>query len=74
MCVCVLVSRAELFVGYSPPDSSVHRILQARILDGGAIPFSRVSSQLRDGTQVSCIVGRSFTIWATREALISYCA
>ena len=30
-----------------------------------AIPFSRRSSRLRDGTQVSCIAGRFFTIWAT---------
>ena len=35
--------------------SSVHRILQARILDWVAIPLSRGSSQPRDGTQVSCI-------------------
>ena len=33
------------------------------------MPFSRGSSQPRDGTWVSCIVGRCFTIWATREAL-----
>ena len=52
----------------SPPGSSVHGILQARILEWVAIPFSRGSSQPRDGTQVSCIAGRFFTIWATREA------
>ena len=51
----------------SLPDSSVHGILQARILDCVAIPFSRGSSWPRDQTQVSCIVGRFFTIWATRE-------
>ena len=50
----------------SLPDSSVHGILQARIL---AFPFSRGSSQLRDRTQGSHIAGRFFTIWATREAL-----
>ena len=33
-----------------------------------AISFSRESSQPRDQTQVSCIAGRFFTIWATREA------
>ena len=48
--------------------SSVHEILQARILEWIAIPFSRGSSQPRDGTQVSCIAGRFFTSWATREA------
>ena len=38
---------------YSPPGSSVHGIFQARILGWVAIPFSRVSSRLRDRTQVS---------------------
>ena len=47
----------------SPPGSSVHVILQARILESVAIPFSRGSSQLRDQTQVSRTVGRFFTIW-----------
>ena len=51
----------------SPPGSSVHGILQARILEWVAIPFSRGSSQTRDQTQVCCIAGRFFTIWATRE-------
>ena len=53
---------------YSLPGSSVHGILQARILKWVAISFSRGSSQPRDWIQVSCIVGRRFTIWATREA------
>ena len=53
----------------SPPGSSVHGILQARILEWVAIPFSRGSSQPRDWTQPSLIAGRFFTIWATREAL-----
>ena len=43
---------------YSLPDSSVHRILQARILEWVAIPFSRRSSWPRHGTQVSHIAGR----------------
>ena len=47
--------------GLSPPGSSVHGILQARILEWVAIPFSRGSSWSRDQTQVSCIVGRFFT-------------
>ena len=45
----------------SPPGSSVHGILQARILEWVAIPFSRGSSQPRGQTQVSCIAGRFFT-------------
>jgi len=52
-----------------PPGSSVHGILQARILEWVAILFSRVSSQSRDQTQVSGIAGRFFTIGATRRAL-----
>ena len=51
----------------SPPGSSVHGIFQARILELVAISFSRRSSRPRDWTQVSHIVGRRFTIWATRE-------
>ena len=42
-------------IDYSPPGSSVHGILQARILEWVAIPCSRGSSQPRDGIQVSCI-------------------
>ena len=53
----------------NPPGSSVHEILQARILEGVAIPFSRVSFPSRDWTQVSCIAGRLFTVWATRETI-----
>ena len=41
----------------NPPGSSLHGILHSRILEWVAIP-----------TQVSCIAGRFFTIWATREA------
>ena len=44
-----------------PMDYSVHGILQARILEWVAIPFSRGSSQPRDQTQVSCTVGGFFT-------------
>ena len=42
-------------------DYTVHGILQPRILEWVAFPFSRGSSQLRDQTQVSCIAGRFFT-------------
>ena len=57
----------------SPPGSSVHGILQARILEGVAILFSRGSSWRRDWTWVSCvfcIAGRFFTCWAIREAFL----
>ena len=47
--------------------SSVNGIFQARVLEWVAISFSKGSSQPRDWTRVSCIVGRYFIIWATRE-------
>ena len=50
------------------PGSSVHGILQERILEWVAIPFSRGSSLPRGYTWVSCMAGRFFTVWATREA------
>ena len=50
------------------PGSSVHGILQARILEWLAISFSRGSSWARDGTWVSCTAGRLFTDWAMMEA------
>ena len=39
----------------------LHGIIQARILERVAFPFSRGSSQPRDRIQVSCLVGRFFT-------------
>ena len=51
-----------------PIDYTVHGILQARILEWVAFPFSRGSSQPRDQTQVSRIAGRFFTSWAARGA------
>ena len=56
---------------YSLPGSSVHRILQARILEWVAIHFSRGSSRPRDQTQVSSIADTFFTIWATREVFLN---
>ena len=44
------------------PDSSVHVILQARILDWVAMPFSKRYSKPRDQTHVSCIAGIFFTV------------
>ena len=54
---------------WDPMDYIVHGILQARILEWVAFLFFRGSSQPRDWTQVSCIAGRFYTSWATREAL-----
>ena len=63
------LSRVRLFVihGCSLPGSSIHGVLQARVPEWVAISFCRGSSRPRDGTQVSRIVNRRFTIWATRE-------
>ena len=55
----------------SPPGSSVHGILQARILEWVAFPFSRGSSWPKDGTQVFHIAGGFFTSWSTREAPVT---
>ena len=52
-------------MGRSLKGSSVHEIFQARVLEWVAISFSRGSSRPRDRTQVSCIAGRCFTVWAT---------
>ena len=52
---------------YNLPGSSVHGIFQARVLEWVAISFSRGSSWPRDQTQVSHVVGRRFTISATKE-------
>ena len=53
----------------SLPGSSIYGIFQARILEWVAISFSRGSSQPRDWTRVSRIVGRRFAAWATREVV-----
>ena len=54
----------------SLPGSSVHGIFQAIVVEWITISFSRGSSQPRDRTQVSRIVDRHFTIWATREVSV----
>ena len=72
-CVCVCVCLCQFSthltlchpMGWNPPGFSIlnsHGILQARILEWVAIPFSRGSSQPRDQTWVSCIVGSYFHI------------
>ena len=53
----------------SLPRSSIHGNFQARVLEWVAISFSRGSSQPRDQTLVSRIVGRRFTVWATRKVI-----
>ena len=68
------LSHSVLITLYDPrecslPVFSIHWILQARILEWVAIPFSRGSFLPRDWTWVSCTAGRFFTIWAPREAL-----
>ena len=61
---CYSESESHLVVSDSCDlmDYTVHGILQARILEWVAIPVTRGSSEPRDGTQVSCIAGRFFTI------------
>ena len=53
-----------------PPGSSIHGILQARVLEWVAMPSSRGSSWPRDWTRVSHPAGRFFTICTTRKAQI----
>ena len=60
-----VVSNSLRPVDCSPPSSSIHGILQARILEWVAMSFSRGSSQPRAQTQVSSIAEEFFTIWAT---------
>ena len=66
-----MLSHVWLFVTpwLVPPGSSVHEILQARILEGVAVPFSRGSSWPRDWTLVSCIGRWILYHLATWEAL-----
>ena len=54
----------------SPPGSSVHGILQARLLEWVAIYSSRGSSPPRDQTSISCIGRWILHCWAPREAYI----
>ena len=70
VCVCSLLRHVRLCV--TPWTEALQTslsvgILQARILEWIAMPSSRASSQPRDWTWVSCIVGGLVTIWATRE-------
>ena len=67
MCVCVWNSLSHVRL-FDSMNYTVHGILQARILEWVAFPFSTGSSQPRDETQVSHIAGGFFSSWATREA------
>ena len=70
LCVCKSLSCVWLFVtpmDSSLPGSSGDGILQARIWEWVAIPFSRGSSLPRNQTHVSHIASRFFVVWATRE-------
>ena len=76
-CVCMLrhFSHAWLFATLwtiACQASLSMGILQARILEWVAIPFSQESSQPRDRTQVSCTAGRLYTVWAIRKAPVLY--
>ena len=73
--VCVshsVVSNSLWPHGLSLPGSSVHGILQARILEWVAMPFSWGSSRSRDWTWVSCIAFGFFTHQSHREALLKF--
>jgi len=61
-------------IDYSLSGSSVHEILQPRILEWAAVSLSRGSSQPMDWTQVSSTAGGFFTIWATKafELIVIY--
>ena len=74
VCRTVLVAQSCLTLcdptNCSLPGFSVHGILQAKILEWIAIPFSRGTSQPRDRTLVSCLAGKFITIWATGKSRI----
>ena len=59
-------------MGCSLPGSSVHGILQARILEWDAISFSRGSSWHGDQTSVSCIAVRFFTTESPGKPIMLY--
>ena len=69
ICVCMKAKTTQSCLTLCDPmDYTVHWILQARMLNLVAIPFSRGSSQPRDQAQVSHIAGGFFTSWGPREA------
>ena len=68
--LCILMSCSTLYesMDHSPSGSSVHGIIQARILEWVAISFSRGYSQPMDQTCVSCIGRQILYYWATYKA------
>ena len=75
MCYSLVIKSCPLFhdpIDCSPPDSPVHGISQARILEwvAVAISFFRKSSQLKDQTRVFCIAGGFFTTEPRRKPLL----
>ena len=70
VCMCILKVKftQSCLTLCNPMDYTVHGILQARILEWVAVPFSKGSSQPRDRTRVSHIADGFFASWATREA------
>ena len=71
---CSVVSDSLHPMDCIPPDSSVHGILQSRIVEWVLIPFSRGYSPPRDWTQVSCTAGRFFTTWAAGRPSEALCS
>ena len=76
--IVILEREVKLRVAQSCPtlcekmDYTVHGILQARILEWVAVPFSRRSFQPRDQTQISLIAGGFFTTWTRREVILEF--
>ena len=76
VCICVCAQSCLTLcspMDYNLPVSSVHGIFQPRILECVTVPYSRASSQHRDGTWVSCVpyIGRwSLYHWATWASVI----
>ena len=66
---CSVVSNSCNSMDCSLPGSSVHEILQTRILEWAVISFSRGYFQSRNLTPVSCIASGFFTNWAISKAL-----
>ena len=78
ICVCAcsvtsVMSNSLRPYGLQPARLLCSGISQARILEWFDISFSRGSSRPSDWTWVSCIAGRFFTNWATREAHVCVC-
>ena len=75
--MCLLMRKVKVKVAQlrptlcDPMDYTVHRIFQAKVLQWVAFPFSRVSSQPRNRTQVSRIPGGFFTSLVIREVLVT---